>query len=400
MAKRRKRTGLGIAISGATANATDVARRVCEDIRGDILRLSRELNIASSARDRSKVEAAIKNRINKMRTMLEHQMDGALTAAAQEANAGAGLAVRYSPDYAREIIGMVQQQQGENLASVFSRKMSASIITALRKATVSTIQEAAVLGLSLQQQKNMLQEKWEESCKGLGRAVFVDSSGREWAARDYFTMNVRTNAMRVYNDVMAGNIANEGHDLVRITRHGDPHCRQCFPWEGRIVSITGKTSGYPTYAQAREFGCFHPNCTHQLVTVDEIIDEQDIEQQRGLEAPDSGRDPMKIAFDNDVKLAEKSGMSHDEAVLSVKRDRIRLALQTGIPDGEARKIADELMDDDIAKLTDGWHVPRFSEAKKHEPHGWNRGSSGGRIVLPRDNVTVEALLDILKRKKR
>ena len=103
MAKRRKRTGLGTAISGATANATDVARRVCEDIRGDILRLSRELNIASSARDRSKVESAIKNRISKMRTMLEHQMDGALTAAAQEANAGAGLAVRYSPDYAREI---------------------------------------------------------------------------------------------------------------------------------------------------------------------------------------------------------------------------------------------------------------------------------------------------------
>ncbi len=35
---------------------------------------------------------------------------------------------------------------------------------------------------------------------------------------------------------------------------------------GRIVSLTGKTSGYPTLADARTAKVFHGNCTHNIAT--------------------------------------------------------------------------------------------------------------------------------------
>ena len=36
----------------------------------------------------------------------------------------------------------------------------------------------------------------------------------------------------------------------------------CKPWNGRIVSLTGATTDYPTMTQAEADGLFHPNCRH------------------------------------------------------------------------------------------------------------------------------------------
>ena len=198
MAKGRKHAlTLEELISRTAVDAAKVAQRVGEDIRGDILRLSRDLEIHRLAGDREKVESAIRARIKRMNADLSRVMDVALGKAVKDANAETGLAVKYSADYTREILAMVQEQQGENLASVYSRKMEQTIIAALRNATVGTIQEAAVAGLSYGEQKKLMQERWEAACKGLGEAKFIDSGGHEWDSRDYFAMNVRTNAMRV-----------------------------------------------------------------------------------------------------------------------------------------------------------------------------------------------------------
>ena len=394
--RRRGFQTLDEIISKGSVDATGVARRVCEDIRGDILRLSRDLNVHSSAADRAKVERQIKSRIARLNGELSKVMDSSLKLATENANRDTGEPVKFSAAYTREILAMVQESQGENLASVFSRKMSQSIIESLRKATVSTIQEAALSGLSLREQKNLLREKWEDAVKGLGEAKFIDSGGREWEARDYFTMSVRTNSMRVYNDVLAGNITNNGDDLAQISRHGDPHCSGCFPWEGRIISLTGKTKGFPTYEDAREAGCFHPNCTHVLQTVDEIADAEEIELQRGFKSPDSGDDPMKVAFDLDVKRKQvHDGMSKEEAEDSVRRDRLTAAIRTGIPrEGKASAIVKGLSDTEVRALTDGAHVPRFTEARKHEKARFTPGSAGGHVVMPRGKITTDALKEV------
>lgn len=37
----------------------------------------------------------------------------------------------------------------------------------------------------------------------------------------------------------------------------------CRPWERRVLSLTGKTEGYPTVEAARAAGLYHNNCTHR-----------------------------------------------------------------------------------------------------------------------------------------
>ena len=393
-AKKLKSLARGIA---ETSNeATDIAKRICEDIRGDILRMSRDLKVESSAADRRKVEEQVKARLARMNRELAEVMENSLKLAQEHANLDSGQLVAFSPKYAREILSMVRESQGENLASVYSRKMAQSVIEALRRATVSTIQEAALSGLSLREQKNLLREKWEVACKDLGEASFVDSGGRTWEPRDYFTMNVRTNAMRVYNDVLAANITADGDDLAQITRHGDPFCKGCFPWEGRIVSLTGKTKGFPTYEQARLAGCFHPNCTHTLQTVDEIADADEIELQKGMPTPGKDGDPMKDAFDLDVKRKQSRGMGKDEAEASVRRERLTAAIRNGIPVEKSTEIVEALTDGEVAALTDGYRrIPKFSIAKKHEKAKFTDGSAGGHVILARDGATAESIIELV-----
>lgn len=397
---RKRVETLDEVIARTSVDATKVAKRVCEDIRGEIMRLSKDLEIHRRAGDREKVESAIRARIRKMNAELSRVMDGALGKAVADANAETGLSVKYSADYTREILSMVREGQGENLASVFSRKMEQSIVDALRRATVSTIQEASVSGLSYREQKNLMRERWESAVAGLGEAKFIDAGGHEWDSRDYFAMNVRTNAMRVYNDVLAGNVARDGGDLVQVTRHGDPNCKLCFPWEGRILSLTGKTKGFPTYEECRASGCFHPNCTHSIQTVDELIDADEIELQKGKESPDDADDPMQTAFDLDVARKQKEGMDKDEAEAFVRRDRLEASARFGMPVEKAKSVVEGLTDSEIASLTDGVKVPRFSMAKRHEEPGFNRGSAGGRIVMPRGDLTAEALMELPGVKKR
>lgn len=39
-------------------------------------------------------------------------------------------------------------------------------------------------------------------------------------------------------------------------------CDKRSPWGGKVLSLTGETPGYPTMAEAKAAGLFHPNCRH------------------------------------------------------------------------------------------------------------------------------------------
>src|SRR5699024_528383 len=52
-----------------------------------------------------------------------------------------------------------------------------------------------------------------------------------------------------------------GEDLVRVDVHF-PTCSLCAPWQGRILSISGGSTKYPSTSEARADGLWHPNCSH------------------------------------------------------------------------------------------------------------------------------------------
>jgi len=59
-------------------------------------------------------------------------------------------------------------------------------------------------------------------------------------------------------------VKGDGGDLVKVSTHNGA-CPRCAPWQGKILSISGKDSGYPSLDQAKAAGLFHPNCAHCLL---------------------------------------------------------------------------------------------------------------------------------------
>jgi hypothetical protein len=53
-------------------------------------------------------------------------------------------------------------------------------------------------------------------------------------------------------------------------------------WRGKIISLTGETPGYPTYAEAVADGMFHSGCTNNLTVV--VIVEKEKAEERKIRA--------------------------------------------------------------------------------------------------------------------
>lgn len=103
-----------------------------------------------------------------------------------------------------------------------------------------------------------------------GHDRFPDASGREWHLDTYARMAGRTISGQAVIQGQLDQMASEGHDLVVIS-DSPRECKLCRPWEGRVLSITGRSVGErvdehlvgASVAEARAAGLWHPNCTHR-----------------------------------------------------------------------------------------------------------------------------------------
>jgi len=92
-----------------------------------------------------------------------------------------------------------------------------------------------------------------------GITVLRDRGGKRWSMDAYAEMLTRTKMTEATNHGLMNRLIDEGADLVEVSRH-EGACPLCTPWEGRILSIRGETSGYPTVEEAESEGLHHPHC--------------------------------------------------------------------------------------------------------------------------------------------
>ena len=389
-------------------SASALVRQTMRDIRGELANLSGELNLAGNAEDREKVYAEIRRRMallsRRMNTLMEAQNEEAARGAAKSASALTGLEVKYSPSRAKAICELVTPAQGENIAAVFTDRMGRALINSLREATVGMLREQAIAGGSMKDMSRDLAERWSKAAN-MEDPKFTDAAGHVWNTKTYIQMNVRTNTMRVYNDVLADTVAREtGSDLMRISTGGDQDC-DCAAWEGCIISLTGKTQGLPTYEDARNGGCFHPNCTHTLEYVDETVDAQEIELQKAHPAHAENaddydaQDERKYQIDQARYMRDNPGMTEDEARVAVDRDNLALSIQSGLVRDDAREIVAKMTDAQVTALCPDGNPPAFEPTKgtkkNPEPEKWNHGSAGGVVHIAR-NASAEHILEVAK----
>ena len=94
-----------------------------------------------------------------------------------------------------------------------------------------------------------------------GISAIIDKKGRSWTMATYCEMLTRTATAEIFHQAKTNEYLAHGEDLVLVTYH-TPTCEKCSPWGGKVLSLTGETQGYPTMAEAKAAGLFHPNCRH------------------------------------------------------------------------------------------------------------------------------------------
>lgn len=111
-----------------------------------------------------------------------------------------------------------------------------------------------------------------------GITGFVDKNGRHYNLVSYVEMAVRFAVSEAELDAYIGQVQAAGLDLV-IVSDVPQACPLCTPFEGEILSLTGKTVGaievddngnrfrvkvLCSYAESRARGLWHPGCRHTL----------------------------------------------------------------------------------------------------------------------------------------
>ncbi|WP_181275999.1 phage minor capsid protein [Brevibacterium oceani] len=104
-----------------------------------------------------------------------------------------------------------------------------------------------------------------------GVTTFRDRTGRKWDLASYVEMATRTSAGNAMIEGHTDRLVDMGEDLV-IVSNAPEECKICRPFEGRVLSVSGRTTGklsdgktvMCSVSEAKREGLFHPNCRHSM----------------------------------------------------------------------------------------------------------------------------------------
>lgn len=132
-------------------------------------------------------------------------------------------------------------------------------------------------GTSLSLSRIQAAQKALDDLTGRGITGFTDRAGRNWDLLAYVEMATRTAVSNAYDNLQAAAMIRGGADLVlAVTFSPEGSCPRCLPWLGKVLSLTGATTGTAkitdaagtvvshevagTLAEAKAAGFRHPNC--------------------------------------------------------------------------------------------------------------------------------------------
>lgn len=96
-----------------------------------------------------------------------------------------------------------------------------------------------------------------------GITGYVTNTNRHISLGAAVEAQTRNVVMRARINGFSDGLADLGHDLVYVS-DSPQECKTCRPFEGKVLSLTGRTPGYLTVREAEAKGLHHANCTHSL----------------------------------------------------------------------------------------------------------------------------------------
>lgn len=117
--------------------------------------------------------------------------------------------------------------------------------------------------------------------------VLIDRGGKKWDLDVYAEMLTRQMLANSGRDGVLNMAAEFKLDLAIITTHGSAH-EECRVWEGKVVSLTGKTPGFPTLQDAIDAGLLHVGCKHGYTITAGIVPDSPADLSATLEEDHMG----------------------------------------------------------------------------------------------------------------
>jgi len=155
-----------------------------------------------------------------------------------------------------------------------------------------------VAGLTADERYRLLQGRVLDVAEKPNSWAFIDASGAKWKPGNYFSLLNRTVSANVARESYQDTLIDEGRDLVQIIGGLSSNSHEaCVAWDGRIVSLTGNTPGFPLLSDYTSVGGFHPNCVHTTVYMSDSFKphQKIIEEQINTPEPSvTGSKPVKL----------------------------------------------------------------------------------------------------------
>jgi hypothetical protein len=152
--------------------------------------------------------------------------------------------------------------------------MAVTHVRELRKISADVFRQTSLTGETRKQVSKLMLEK----AMNIPGFQFIDNAGAKWEAKNYFDMLARTQLMAAGRDSYLQTCAENECDTVRVSISGGS-CDKCARFENVLLSISGNTPGLITLDEAIAAGLFHPNCTHSLIAVPEVIAKMDYDEK-------------------------------------------------------------------------------------------------------------------------
>ncbi|MCC6339435.1 MAG: hypothetical protein IT197_05605 [Acidimicrobiia bacterium] len=162
--------------------------------------------------------------------------------------------------------GTINRQAVERLAAELAGQLASTHVQILRSTVDGyrqVVAEASAQAVTGTWTTRQAAQRALDRLADRGITGFVDRAGRRWGLDSYTEMATRTATGRAQVAGTLERFTTAGRDLVIVSDHAG-ECPVCRPWEGRVLSISGRTAGYPTVAEATAAGLMHAQCRHVL----------------------------------------------------------------------------------------------------------------------------------------
>lgn len=144
---------------------------------------------------------------------------------------------------------------------------------AVKQAGVNAVAQKIATGQTVKEcKKNLEQTLIDHGINGI-----KDKKGRMISLDAYASTVARSTTREATNTATTNQLTSLGYDLVKMSSHLTT-CPLCSVYQGRVYSISGKSTEYPPLdaAFSGEHANIHPNCRHVLMPyIPELDDDAD-----------------------------------------------------------------------------------------------------------------------------